>query len=236
MSGFKDSTRTTKGHHNWGGGTVGLATGGTVNRLAAGGPVAGVKDAISGEHEGGGVADFKPYGKDHGLIHRSTPMTEELKEAGGTSPLRSGFKKGGKAAKHFHVHKHFHAKGGRTHSVSHSYSAAEKHAETYAEGGHVHDSTTVPPNGPDYKRGGKAKPVKKNAGGALYAPGGAVQRPFMGGQPPMGAQGALGGPGGMAPLQARPRGLPIRPQLPMRHPMPMPGPSPMTAARGGKIR
>src|ERR1700759_1639604 len=206
MKGFTNSTRTVKGHHHWSGGTVGSGTGGTINRLAAGGSV----DRID---ESPGHAEIYPKEGDrmHGntLTQRKESPTQELEEHGGKTPLISKFNKGGSAAKHFHVHKHYHAKGGKVHSVSHSYSAAEKHAGTHANGGHRHESTEVPAGGPDYKRGGRSKPVRKNAGGAMYAPGGPVAAPVMGGAP----QGALGG---LNALAARPRGLPVRPQLPMR--------------------
>lgn len=230
MTGFKNTTRTMSGFHPWSGGAVGGGTGGTINRLARGGAV----DKIDTNP---GHAEIYPKEGDrmHGnsaTLRKESP-TQELEERGGKTPLLPKFKKGGSAKTHFHVHKHYHAKGGRTHSVSHSYAAAEKHAETFAEGGHVHDSTHVPAGGPDYKRGGKARPVKKNAGGALYAPGGGVPRPvprpMVGGGAPIG--GALG------QLAARPQGLPVRPGLPMRRPMPMPGPQPVVrAARGGRAR
>lgn len=215
MKGFKDSTRTTSGFQHWNGGSIGSGTGGTINRLAQGGPVADVYPS-NGDRIHGNSA-----------TQRANPPTEELKEHGGKTPLISKFKKGGSAAKHFHVHKHFHAKGGRTHSVSHSYSAAEKHAETYAGGGSVHDCTQLPVGGPDYAKGGHAKPVRKNAGGAMYAPGGAVAPPIMGG----GAQAT----GALGQLAARPRGLPVRPALPMRRPMAMPGPRPVMRAAGGEV-
>lgn len=232
MKGFKDSTRTMKGFGHWNGGSIGgssvsRATGGTINRLARGGAV----DKIDSNP---GHAEVYPSNGDriHGnsATQRVNAPTRELEEHGGKTPLTAGFKKGGSAAKHFHVHKHYHAKGGRAHTVSHSYSAAEKHAETYADGGHVHDSTEIPAGYPDYKRGGKT-PVRKNAGGALYAPGGAVSKPAMGGVPLGGtpATGALGR------LAARPQGLPVRPALPMRRPMGLPGPQPIMRAKGGDV-
>lgn len=224
MSGFKNTTRTISGHHPWSGGSIHKSTGGTINRLARGGPVDKI-DANPGHAETFPKEGNRMQGNSATL--RKESPTQELAEHGGKTPLISKFKKGG-PAKHFHVHKHFHAKGGRTHSVSHSYATAEKHAETFAEGGHVHDSTNVPAGGPDYKRGGKAKPVKKNAGGALYAPGGAVARPPV----------AMGGPqalGALGRLAARPQGLPVRTGLPMRRPMPMPGPQPIVRARGGGV-
>lgn len=226
MSGFKNTTRTVSGHHHWGGGSVG-GTGGTINRLAQGGPVDKV-DASPGHAEVYPKEGDRMHG--NALTLRRESPTQELEEHGGKSPLVSKFKKGG-PAKHFHVHKHYHAKGGRTHTVSHSYSAAEKHAETYADGGHVHDSTRVPPGGPDYRRGGKTKPVRKNAGGALYAGGGAASKPALGGVP-------LGGTptmGALSKLAARPQGLPMRPALPLRRPMAMPGPALIGRARGGKV-
>jgi hypothetical protein len=241
MTGFKNTTRMIQGHHNWDGRNVAtppknptFGTGGTLNRMARGGPV----DRIDGmgPQDKGGVKDFKPYGEDHGLVRRQVPATEELKDAGGTSPLKSGYAKGGKSKTHFHVHKHYHAKGGRTHSVSHSYSTAEKHAETFAEGGHVHDCTQIPAGGTDYKRGGKTKPVRKNAGGALYGRGGATSKLAMGGVP-LGGTPAVGALGRMA---LRPQGLPARTGPAMRRPVAMPGPAPVAApvarAKGGSMR
>lgn len=213
MKGFKDSTRTTSGFKHWGGGSIGGGTGGTINRLATGGSVGGTNAKIGDRMHG------------NSATQRENPPTRELQDHGGKTPLTAGFKKGG-PAKHFHVHKHYHAKGGRTHTVSNSYSAAEKHAETYADGGHVHDCTEIPAGSPDYKRGGKT-PVKKNAGGAMYAPGGPVAPPMMGG----GAQAT----GALGQLAARPRGLPMRPALPQRRAMPMPGPQPLMRAAGGEV-
>lgn len=283
MSGFKDSTKTVSGFHHWGGGSIGGGTGGTINRLAQGGSV----DKIDSNP---GHAEIYPAEGDrmHGnaaTLRKESP-TQELEEHGGKTPLISKFKKGG-PTKHFHVHKHYHAKGGRTHTVSHSYSAAEKHAETYASGGHVHDCTEVPAGGPDYAKGGKAKvhikpknrgalhrdmgvpqgqkipkskiqaklardkasgntkgvkrdvfalnfrgkkPIHKNAGGALYAPGGLVApravAPTMAGNAPQGA---------LSRLAMRPQGLPMRAAPPMRRPTAMPGPSPLMRAAGGTI-
>lgn len=221
MSGFKNTTRTTQGHHHWSGGAVGGGTGGTINRYAGGGLVDKI-DTNPGHPEVYPAEGNRTEG--NSATQRKEAPTTELAEHGGKTPLTAGFKKGG-PAKHFHVHKHFHAKGGRTRSVSNSYAAAEKHAETFAGGGSVHDCTEVPAGGPDYKRGGRAKPVRKNAGGAMYAPGGAVI-PQMGGAAPQGALGRLA---------MRPQGLPQRPQLPMRKAMAMPGPSPLARARGGEV-
>jgi hypothetical protein len=161
---------------------------------------------------------------------RDNPPTRELQDSGGRSPLRAGFKKGG-PAKHFHVHKHFHAKGGKTRTVSHSYAAAEKHAETFAEGGHVHDDTSPPAGGPDFKKGGKTRPVKKNAGGALYATGGTINKLALGGVPMSGTPAA----GALGRLAMRPQGLPTRAGPALRRPMPMPGPSPLARAKGGTV-
>lgn len=230
MSGFKNSTKTVSGHHHWGGGSIGGGgTGGTINRLAQGGRVDKI-DANPGHAEVYPKEGDRMHG--NALTQRKESPTQELEEHGGKAPLISKFKKGG-SAKHFHVHKHYHAKGGRTHTVSHSYSAAEKHAETYASGGHVHDCTEVPAGGPDYAKGGKTKGrsklVRKNAGGAMYAPGGLVAPPrpvppTMTGNAPQGALGRLA---------MRPQGLPVRQAPPMRRPMAMPGPSPLTRAAGG---
>lgn len=227
MKGFKNSTRTMSGHSNWGGGPVG-GTGGTINRLAAGGPVAGARDDIHGmgPKDLGGVKDFHPYGEDHGLLRRQVPMTEELKEAGGTSPLRSGYAGGGKTARHFHVHHHHHAKGGKITTSTKSYVSHEKKAEQFAEGGHVYDNTSPPPGGPDYARGGKTR--KKNAGGALYAKGGSTKL-ALGGVPAVATPAA----GVMGRLGVKPPGLPARGGPPMRRPMTLPGPSPLMRAKGG---
>ena len=230
MKGFKDTTRATSGFHHWGGGAV-CGTGGTINRLARGGAVLDKIDSNPGHAEVYPKEGNRTQG--NALTQRKESPTQELAEHGGKTPLISKFKKGGHSpAKHFHVHKHYHAKGGRTHTVSHSYSAAEKHAETYAGGGHIHDSTHVPPGGPDYKRGGKTKPIRKNAGGALYAPGGAVMKPGLNGVP-LGGSPALGTLGRLA---GRPQGLPVRGGLPQRHPVALPGPQPVMRAKGGKTR
>jgi hypothetical protein len=223
MSGFKDTTRTVRGHHNWGGGSVGSSTGGTINRLARGGSIDKI-DSDPGHPEIYPKEGNRTKGTSATL--RKESPTQELEEHGGKTPLISKFKKGG-ATKHFHVHKHFHAKGGRTRTVSRSYSTAEKQAETYADGGHVHDDTHIPAGYPDYKKGGKTRaPVKKNAGGAMYAPGGAVGAPVMGGPTPS----------PLSALAARPRGLPMRPQLPMRRPVAAPGPQLAMRARGGAMK
>jgi hypothetical protein len=232
MSGFKDSTRTVSGHHHWGGGAIGGGggTGGTINRLARGGPV----DKID-ENPGHPEVYPKEGNRMQGnsAVQRREAPTEELAEHGGKGSLTSGYKKGGKL-KHFHVHKHFHAKGG-SHSVSRSYSAEERAAEKFAEGGSVHDCTKVPAQGPDYAKGGHA--VHKNAGGAMYAPGGLVAGPAV---RPMATMPAPGGaraaPGALGQLAARaPQGMPVRPQMPMRRPMVMPGPQPAMHARGGPV-
>lgn len=232
MSGFKNTTKTVSGHHHWGGGSIGGGTGGTINRFARGGDTTpGRRDGLA---RGGpvdkidataGIPEVYPKEGDrmHGnaLTLRKGSPTQELEEHGGKSPLISKFKKGG-PARHFHVHHHHHAKGGKITTSTKSYRGHETKAEAFAEGGHVIDSTNVPAGGPDYKRGGKTRPVKKNAGGAMYAPGGAViAPPAMTGAAPMGALGRMG---------ARPSGLPMRPQVPMRHPMPMLGPAPMAGA------
>lgn len=151
MKGFKDTTRTTSGFRHWDGGSIGGGTGGTINRLAMGGQVGGTNSKMGDRMHG------------NSATQRADPPTRELEDHGGKTPLTAGFKKGGHA-KHFHVHKHYHAKGGRTHTVSDSYSAAEKHAETYADGGHVHDCTDIPAGSPDYAKGGKIHIKEKNRG------------------------------------------------------------------------
>lgn len=234
MSGFKNTTKTVSGHHHWGGGSIGGGTGGTINRLAQGGSTT-PGDRRDGHARGGAIdkidaspghAEVYPVEGDrmHGnaLTQRKESPTQELEEHGGKSPLISKFKAGG-PARHFHVHHHHHAKGGKITTSTKSYRGHEKKAEAFAEGGHVIDSTEVPAGGPDYKRGGKTRPVRKNAGGAMYAPGGPVARPMMG-NPQMGGA-PLGG--ALGQLAARPRGLPMRGAPPMRHAMPMPGSRPM---------
>lgn len=254
MSGFKDSTKTVSGHHDWNGSSVGTPP-----------------------------QVYPPNGdRTHGnaATQRTNPPTQELEAHGGRSPLLPGFKHGGQA-RHFHVHKHFHAKGG-SHTVSQSYKREEKTAERFAEGGHVHDGTSPPASGPDYAKGGMHinpkhrgkftqkmtgsktgkltgkdvqrglhaksgetrkeanfarmarrhfEPLHKNAGGALYATGGTINKLALGGVPMQGtpATGALGR------LAIRPQGLPTRAGPALRRPMPMPGPTPMARAGGGGI-
>lgn len=223
MGGFKDSTRTRSGFGHWDGGSIGGSPSGTINRLARGGPV----DKIDANH---GHAEVYPKEgnrtQGNAATLRKEAPTQELAEHGGRTPLTAGFKKGG-PARHFHVHHHHHAKGGKITTSTKSYRGHEKKAEGFAEGGHVHDNTNVPAGGPDYKRGGKTRPVRKNAGGAMYAPGGAVMgNPQMGGAAPLGALGRLA---------ARPQGLPVRPGMPMRRPGVLPGPQPVMRARGGPV-
>lgn len=224
MSGFKNTTKTVSGHHHWGGGSIGGGTGGTINRMARGGLVDKI-DANPGHAEVYPKEGDRMHG--NALTQRKESPTQELQEHGGKTPLISKFSRGG-PARHFHVHHHHHAQGGKITTSTKSYRGHEKKAEAFAEGGHVIDSTNVPAGGPDYKRGGKTRPVRKNAGGAMYAPGGAViAPPAMGGAaPPMGALGRLG---------MRPQGLPARPGVPMRRPVALPGPQPLMRARGGKV-
>lgn len=248
MSGFKDSTRTRSGHHHWDGGSIGGGTGGTINRRAQGGS-AGSSSSV-GRRDGmippkglarGGAVDKVDASPGHAEVYpkegdrmqgnavtlRKEAPTQELAEHGGRTPLTAGFKKGG-PARHFHVHHHHHAKSGKITTNTKSYRSHETKAEGFAEGGHVHDSTNVPAGGPDYKRGGKTRPVRKNAGGAMYAPGGAVAPPAMGmSQPAMGS--ALGR------LAMRPQGLPGREGPPMRRPIAIPRPGPLARAGGGKV-
>lgn len=267
MSGFKDTTKTIHGHHGWDGTHVHAP----LDRISSNG---GTPQVFPGE--GNRV-------QGNAGQQRANPPTQELQSLGGKSALTPGFKRGG-SPKHFHVHKHYHT-GGKTRTVSHSYGMAEKHAETFAEGGHVHDETSPPADGPDYKRGGRAKggkwiqgavkhpgalhkalhvpqgqkipakklaqaahsqnptmrkranlaktlgKVRKNAGGALYATGGTINKLAMGGIPMSGTPAA----GVMGRLALRPQGLPMRSGAPLRRAMPMPGPSPLARAEGGTV-
>lgn|ERR1700761_1159248 len=153
MKGFKNTTRTVSGHS-----------------FANGGPV-------------GGVADFHSNLHGSALVRRETPSNEMEREGGGRGPLTPGYSKGGKA-KHFHVHKHYHAKGGKVRTDSRSYKGAEREAERQvegaspmmAEGGHIHDDTSIPADYPDYAKGGKwIAGATKNKGAlhrALHVPEG----------------------------------------------------------------
>jgi len=284
----------------------GFATGGTVNRFAKGGKARdGVPRGINGvdEHADARTDDG------NALQHREVPSTEELKEAGGHSPLKPGFSKGGKAEKHFHVHHHYHGgkapkgkglkkmemqaeasdpdetqsyrSGGRSKKsgihikkghegslhrdmgvskgkkipvsairkklahdkATHNVKGERKdvfaiNAKTkfhHAEGGHIHDDTSIPANSPDYATGGTIN--RFNAGGALYARGGHGKhhpaprhRPRPSGPPP-GALQALAALGNAA---AGPRGpAPGGPMPPGAAPV---GPPPGLAARGGRMR
>lgn len=144
MDGFKNTTRmraftSSADVARTAGQTVGrvqsFARGGSVRRFAEGGTVGGLDESF--EHE----AHENPNG--NALVQRDAPgVTEELDKGGGRTPLRSGYAKGG-AKKHFHVHKHYHATGGKITTKSRSYSAAEKAAERQVEGA-----------GPMMKKGG----------------------------------------------------------------------------------
>jgi hypothetical protein len=226
MKGFKDSTRTISGHH------AGLA-GRAVGQVRSFAPSPAVRRFAEGGHA---VPDVDPRGpradEGHALVHRDIPTTTELDEAGGRSPLKSGYAKGGKskAAKHFHVHKHYH-EGGKIRSVSKSYKgkSAEREAERQVEGAtkmmpkskggqvfkgdrHIHDATSIPPESPDYATGGTID--RMNAGGSAYgghatggtadplAVGGMPQRGVMVGAPPQGS--ALGSLAARRPMPGRP--------------------------------
>lgn len=103
MKGFKNTTRMMSGHG-----------------FAGGGPV-------------GGVVDFRSNLHGSSSVRRETPSSVEDEETGGKSPLRPGYAHGGKSAKHFHVHKHYHS-GGEVKTNTKSYSAAERAAECATEG------------------------------------------------------------------------------------------------------
>lgn len=150
MKGFKNTTRTMSGH--------GFAAGGTV----------------------GGVSDFRSNLHGSSSVRREVPSSVEDAETGGKTPLRPGYAKGGKA-KHFHVHKHYHS-GGKVSTKSKSYASAERAAEhetegagpMMAQGGHIHDDTSIPADYPDYAKGGRwIAGATKNKGAlhrALHVP------------------------------------------------------------------
>jgi len=209
MKGFKDSTKTIHGHHNAPHHTKWISTESSVAKLAHGGMVREMPPQVDPNHS----AD-----RDHGnsAVDRRIPSTEELADHGGKSPLTSGFAKGGKAEKHFHVHNHYH--GGKKIPKHHEKKWAEKHA--MKEGGHVHDETSIPKGSPDYKKGGKVK--HHNAGGAVYGTGGTIDKLATGGTVNKlatgGTQDRLAG-GGM-PMMGAPNRLGAPPTLGAR-PMPI---------------
>lgn len=174
MDGFKNTTRmrtftSSADVGRTAGRTVGFvrsfAQGGSVRGFARGGHA---KDKIDGEHD---VTQVDPNHADrdmhgHGLVHREEPTTDELGEAGGTSPLKSGYAKGGKPAKHFHVHHHYHS-GGKTNTKSKHYGGAEKEAERQVEGAGPMMATGGTRN--TLKGGGKSKiHIKAKNKGALH--------------------------------------------------------------------
>lgn len=241
MKGFKDSTRMKSGHafthpSGWFPNSSspklpGFATGGTVGGLDT--------------HEDPSKA------RGNATVQRDIPTTDEMKEAGGHNPLRSGFSQGGVVHKHFHVHHH---SGGKTKSKSY-----EKTAEAYAEGGKakirikaknegsLHRDMGVP-QGKKIPRSairaklardkahhnvrGERKDIfalnfgkKKghNAGGAVYASGGSVNGFANGGA--LGA--SLGNATGRAVRRPQPdvsRGL-RQPRRAIRPPSQMPSPT-----------
>lgn len=194
MKGFKDSTRMVTGQHRH----VPASQFSTPLRrgFAQGGPVAGVHDPVHGLHEKGNVRDMHPYGQDHAAVLRHVPSTALEEEHGGKGPVSPGYAKGGKAEKHFHVHKHYHT-GGKTTSSHKAYKKMEMQAESefrgnpgrkggfktggtvnkLKKGGHAgkqvgkgHVVKDIKPKAPDYKTGGTID--KKAAGGAMYKKGG----------------------------------------------------------------
>jgi hypothetical protein len=113
MAGFKNSTRTISGHHNWDGKTV------------------------------GGVENFHSNMQGSALVRRQTPTTQLDRDAGNTSSLEPGFAKGGKAEKHFHVHHHYHggkvtrSKAARMEMQGETESPASE-SKPFAKGGKMH--------------------------------------------------------------------------------------------------
>lgn len=212
MKGFKDSTKTIHGHHNAPHHSKWLSTESSVAKLGHGGMVRERPPEVDPNHSAG---------RDHAnaAVDRSIPSTEELAEHGGKSPLTSGFAKGGKPEKHFHVHNHYH--NGKKIPKHHEKKRAEKHA--MKEGGHIHDDTSIPKGSPDYKKGGKVH--HKNAGGAVYATGGTIDKLATGG-----TRDHLAG-GGMPMLGNRPMALGNVPMGGARPPLPSVGRGPGAGQR-----
>lgn len=143
MKGFKNSTKMVSGHN--------FATGGTVNRFATG----GIINRFAGGGEVGGLDANRPDMSGHAQVQREIPSTEELASGGGRTPLNPGYKSGGKAEKHFHVHHHYH--GGK---VSKSkMRKMEMQGEHKATGGHIQDNTRE--IAPDYATGGTINRMAK---------------------------------------------------------------------------
>lgn len=168
MKGFRDSTKMMHGHNFARGGHSLQPRFGQMK--PAPGPTSQPQGQINGL-TGHGVS-----GEGHSAVMRSpVASTQELEEHGGKTPLTSGYGKGGKAAKHFHVHKHVYGKGGKVKTVSKSYMKrmemqAEQGGDTnsnggfksgstggsrgkLATGGHIHDDTHE--IAPDFAKGGK---------------------------------------------------------------------------------
>lgn len=194
MKDFKDSTKTIHGHHNAPHHTKWLSTEGGVAKLGHGGMVRERPPEVDPNHSAG-----RDNGN-HGNVDRRIPTTEELAQHGGKDPLTSGFAKGGKAEKHFHVHNHYH--GGKKVPKHHEKKRAEKQA--MKEGGHVHDDTSIPKGSPDFKKGGKVH--HKNAGGAVYATGGTIDKLATGGTRDKLAGGGMPMPGRPMPPHPMPIG------------------------------
>lgn len=155
MKGFKDSTRMMHGH-NFARGGHSLQAHFPQMRPAPG-PGSQAQGRINGT-TGHGVS-----GGGHSAVMRSPiAPTQELTEHGGKTPLTGGYAKGGKSAKHFHVHKHVYGKGGKVKTVSKSYlrqvegaaaMQAERGGDTNANGGFTPGSTGG--SRPKFAKGGK---------------------------------------------------------------------------------
>lgn len=242
MKGFTNTTKMVSGHHHWGGGSIG--TGGTINRLAHGGPVL-ARDKID---ENPGHPEVYPGegNRTHGNAGtvRKTAPTQELAEHGGRSELTAGFAGGGKAARHFHVHHHHHAGGGKVKTKSKHYAKVERSAERETEGAGPMMAKGGKWMQSAVKRPGAFKAKAKRAGMSTAAYASKVSKPGSGASTRTKRQAALaktfakyrptkknaggalyaaGGPTASAMPAGTLGRLAMAPRVPLRRPMALPG-------------
>lgn len=171
MKGFRDTSKMMSGH-NFARGGHSMQAHFPVQRPAPGLPAGG--DSVNGltKH---GLAN-SPGQDGHSQVQRRVQPTMELETGGGKTPLNAGYAKGGNAAKHFHVHKHIYAKGGKVKTISKSYlrqvegaaaMQAEQGGNTNANGGFTPGSTGGSRS--KFAKGGKSKiHIKEKNRGALH--------------------------------------------------------------------
>lgn len=174
MKGFRDTTKMTAGHHFAKGGHTLQARFGKMSNAPGRG--AG-PDTINGLTARGKPNDPGTLG--HAAVNRKVPSTTTEAQAGSKSSLIPGYKKGGNAGKHFHVHKHYYS-GGKVKTVSKSYLKKMEMQSEKQHKGVQNDAAATGGTINKVRRGGK---MRKATGGTINcrATGGTINKLATGG-------------------------------------------------------